>query len=676
MSEKVPLNIDIDISQAIQALDEVEGGLSDIRESVIDINADGSSAESSIDGVSDSLNSLEGVGAEATTTINDSFNETAESATKLNGSADILAGTMSSASSVIASFQGPLGPIAGRLSSASSAVRKFSKGIKGATASTKAFTIALAATGIGLIVIALGALVAAFTSTQRGQDALTRALEPLKFLFSTFIGLVQQLSFFLVDKLKAAFESPKQAVIDLGNAIRQNIENRFKALISQAKGLGTVLQGLFSFDLDQIKEGATQAAKATVDLITGVEGSTDKIAGYFNDIKAGTQAAIKAGREIADLEIELDKLRLGNITKLAQIRAEEEALITSARDLSKTDEEREQALVQAIKLAEQRKAIELEELQIQQALLEAKAEANDTDRNAQREIEETKKQIIELETNFQRETRRSISLLSGLRNKTEEISKDIDNSAISMEMLNEQIAKDLEIEFDVQLPLGSIAFVQGEIARLNEEINLATRDAERERLGNQKDSYEEQLKAYKQTADGIKKTAKESTEAELAFDKTLAMGQINNIEDVGRAVQDAIRSAIKARLSEAIAIQIAKILSSVPFPFNIGLAAGAGAIVSGLFNRIPKFAKGGSFITNGATPIMVGDNQGGRERVDITPISSTNFNGPKGNDVQAFENALNKVQWEFSQKTEGTTIVNVVRKTLKTEGDLGGRYDL
>lgn len=52
MSEKVPLNIDIDISQAIQALDEVEGGLSDIRESVIDINADGSSAESSIDGVS------------------------------------------------------------------------------------------------------------------------------------------------------------------------------------------------------------------------------------------------------------------------------------------------------------------------------------------------------------------------------------------------------------------------------------------------------------------------------------------------------------------------------------------------------------------------------------------------------------------------------------------------
>lgn len=210
-------------------------------------------------------------------------------------------------------------------------------------------------------------------------------------MFSTFIGLVQQLSFFLVDKLKAAFESPKQAVIDLGNAIRQNIENRFKALISQAKGLGTVLQGLFSFDLDQIKEGATQAAKATVDLITGVEGSTDKIAGYFNDIKAGTQAAIKAGREIADLEIELDKLRLGNITKLAQIRAEEEALITSARDLSKTDEEREQALVQAIKLAEQRKAIELEELQIQQALLEAKAEANDTDRNAQREIEETKK---------------------------------------------------------------------------------------------------------------------------------------------------------------------------------------------------------------------------------------------------------------------------------------------
>ena len=39
---------------------------------------------------------------------------------------------------------------------------------------------------------------------------------------------------------------------------------------------------------------------------------------------------------------------------------------------------------------------------------------------------------------------------------------------------------------------------------------------------------------------------------------------------------NAARDVVKAKLSEAIAAQIAKILISVPFPLNVGIAAGAG----------------------------------------------------------------------------------------------------
>ena len=46
-----------------------------------------------------------------------------------------------------------------------------------------------------------------------------------------------------------------------------------------------------------------------------------------------------------------------------------------------------------------------------------------------------------------------------------------------------------------------------------------------------------------------------------------------------------------------------------------------------------QFAKGGSFITGGPTPILVGDNAGGKERVDITPLSSPNIDGPSGASV-------------------------------------------
>jgi hypothetical protein len=41
-----------------------------------------------------------------------------------------------------------------------------------------------------------------------------------------------------------------------------------------------------------------------------------------------------------------------------------------------------------------------------------------------------------------------------------------------------------------------------------------------------------------------------------------------------------------------------------------------------------KFAKGGDFETSGPQLIMVGDNPGGRERVQVTPLSSPNINGP------------------------------------------------
>jgi len=47
----------------------------------------------------------------------------------------------------------------------------------------------------------------------------------------------------------------------------------------------------------------------------------------------------------------------------------------------------------------------------------------------------------------------------------------------------------------------------------------------------------------------------------------------------------------------------------------------------------PAFATGGSFITSGPQSIMVGDNPGGRERVDVTPLSSPNIDGPQGSEV-------------------------------------------
>jgi len=95
------------------------------------------------------------------------------------------------------------------------------------------------------------------------------------------------------------------------------------------------------------------------------------------------------------------------------------------------------------------------------------------------------------------------------------------------------------------------------------------------------------------------------------------------------SAKDAMMAVVRAESMEAAAGLIASILKIVPFPLNVALAAGGGAVASGLIDKgLAQFAQGGDFVTSGPQMIMVGDNPGGRERVQVTPLSSPNVSGP------------------------------------------------
>ena len=96
------------------------------------------------------------------------------------------------------------------------------------------------------------------------------------------------------------------------------------------------------------------------------------------------------------------------------------------------------------------------------------------------------------------------------------------------------------------------------------------------------------------------------------------------------SAQDAMKAVVRAESMEAVSGLIASILKTVPFPANLILAAGAGATASKLIDKgLSSFAQGGDFVTSGPQMMMVGDNPGGRERVQVTPLSSPNVNGPQ-----------------------------------------------
>ena len=127
-----------------------------------------------------------------------------------------------------------------------------------------------------------------------------------------------------------------------------------------------------------------------------------------------------------------------------------------------------------------------------------------------------------------------------------------------------------------------------------------------------KDAYDEVNEASKKTTASIAVSAAKQGSAML---------------NTGKAMEQAAQQAVQAEIQKAVASQIAKIRTKVPFPFNIALAAAGGAAVGSLmtgavreFKKIGAAATGADFVTSGKQMLMVGDNPSGREHVQVTPL--------------------------------------------------------
>ena len=103
----------------------------------------------------------------------------------------------------------------------------------------------------------------------------------------------------------------------------------------------------------------------------------------------------------------------------------------------------------------------------------------------------------------------------------------------------------------------------------------------------------------------------------------------NNLQSAilqGQSAKQAGIAVIKSEIAKSTAALITKIMQNVPFPLNLALAAGAGAMVGGVTDKLLNFQTGGSFVTKGRTTlpigngVVVGDNASGMERVDVTPL--------------------------------------------------------
>ena len=220
--------------------------------------------------------------------------------------------TEKSVDDVTAATSGLVGQLDKMTGGAITGFRKFSGGLKTAVSGLKSFKVALAATGVGLIVVAMGTLVSYFTSTKRGAEQLKVATEALGAAFSVIRDRISSVGGALVKFFRGDFKGALDDVKGAFQGITAEIVAETKAAGELQKRMNALKDEERDFNLVRAE---TNLAIAKTRL--AVE---DEAKSYDERIKA-LDTAIKLEQETIDEQLRLAKEREAIIT--AQVEQSE-----------------------------------------------------------------------------------------------------------------------------------------------------------------------------------------------------------------------------------------------------------------------------------------------------------------------------------------------------------------
>lgn len=502
-------------------------------------------------------------------------------------------------------------------------VSKFTGGLdkankvkKAATVSTKALTIAMLALPIIAIAAAFLTLFKAFTSTQEGADRLNRILVPLRVVFETLWGRVQELSIALVD----AFTSPQDALKAFGGLIVSQVVNRFTGLFRLIPALGEAISLAFS---GNFKGAAKVAGDAILQIATGVEGVIGKVSEFGAEVASVMGEAIERGNEIQAIEEQIRQLRIDQAVPLRQLNREFQELNTLARDQTKSEEDRLKAADEAIAKRRQIRDMELELVDLEIRKLELQQESNDTSDAELLQLEEL------------RAKREDITAAAIAENRRIETTRN----AIFLAIQKEGEAE-AENEEKRRVALTERADQYRDLLKTEEELTQEAFDKELEQLA---EFYEQKILSDKEYAEiralieqGLMdeleriraaKTAKveeQDNKEELSSEELKKARIDNELEILGatigaqaaqaRSFKEATKGIITEYLRRLAAAVFTLVASKIPPPFGVVAGTAAAGLATAAARRIvgsvPGFRDGG--LTPSGRRVIEVNEDGGR----------------------------------------------------------------
>jgi len=205
----------------------------------------------------------------------------------------------------------------------------------------------LKAIGIGLLLAAFSKLKEVFEQNQKVADAFNIAFESLSIAFNDFFRFLENNIGTITGFFKDIFENPTESIKDFGQAILDNLVERFVSFNESLGLVASSLVKLFKGDFEGAIEDIKGAGKEMIDVVTGVDDSFDKAAEIIpkatNAIKGYVKSTTDAATETVKLnnQVQLaEALQQGLIEKY-DLQAEQQRQIRD--DESKTIEERIEA---------------------------------------------------------------------------------------------------------------------------------------------------------------------------------------------------------------------------------------------------------------------------------------------------------------------------------------------
>ena len=529
------------------------------------------------------------------------------------------------------------------------------KGVKSVILGFRTLKGAIAASGIGLLIIAIGAVASAFTSTEEGQNKFAKLMSMIGAVTAVFIDRLASLGTLLID----VFTKPQKVFKDFRDSIKEYVTDQI-ALVTDGLGLlGSAIKKAFSGDFSGALDDAGAGLKKLYIETNPLVQATRALAGATKDLVTEMTEEARMAGIIADQRAAADKLDRALIVDRAIADRERAKLLEQAIDKEKfSTEERIEFLKEAGRIEDE---ITQKEITASKLRLEAKIAENALGGSTKADLEEE----AQLRANL-------INLETAKLTKAKEVTSQI--QALNAEAKAAQDAIDAEKKAkDDQAILDEEARIKRESD--NYDARLAgIRDRNAKELA-EKQAFEESKRAMEDatinhTKAGIGILSSLAGESK-ALQATALIAE--NAVGIAETVMSASKS-ISARTAAHNAIPLmigafpnpAKIADGISLPIDIAstkLSAGIGIATSGI-----ALAKGLAALGKGGAGAGGGANLGGGDTAGAEAPAFNLVEGSESNAIQQSIQGQENAVKAFVVSGEVTTAQSADRNIVEGSG--------